>query len=47
MGIVIAIVVIALILGGVSLAVEALQFLLWVALILLIVSVVLGLMRRA
>ena len=47
MGIVIAIVVIALILGGVCLVVEALQFLLWVALILLIVSFVLGLMRRA
>jgi hypothetical protein len=47
MGLVILIVIIALILGGVSFAVEALQFLLWVALIMLVVSFILGLMRRA
>jgi uncharacterized membrane protein YtjA (UPF0391 family) len=47
MGLVIAIVIIALILGGVGLAVEALRLLLWVALIMLIVSFVMGLMRRA
>lgn len=47
MGLVILIAVIALILGGVSFAVEALQFLLWIALIMLIVSFVMGFMRRA
>ena len=47
MGLVLLIVIVALVLGGISLAVEALQFLLWIALIMLVVSFVLGLMRRA
>jgi hypothetical protein len=46
MGIVILVLILALVLGGVGLLVEALQFLLWIALIMLVVSLVLGVMRR-
>jgi hypothetical protein len=46
MGIVILVLILALILGGVGLVVEALQWLLWIALIMLVVSLVLGVVRR-
>jgi hypothetical protein len=46
MGLVIALVLLALILGGVGLAVEALQWLLIIAVILFIVSAITGFMGR-
>ncbi len=46
MGLVIALVLLALILGGVGLAVEALQWLLIIALILLVVGAVAGFRGR-
>ena len=47
MGLVVVLIVLALVLGGVGLFVEALRWVLIVALILLVVSIVTGFMRRS
>ena len=47
MGLVVALIVLALVLGGVGLFVEALRWVLIIALILLVVSIVTGFMRRS
>ncbi|HZK48636.1 MAG TPA: hypothetical protein VFD74_03435 [Thermoleophilia bacterium] len=47
MGLVVVLIVLALVLGGVGLFVEALRWVLIIALILLVVSIVTGFMRRS
>jgi len=47
MGLVVVLLILALVLGGVGLFVEALRWVLIIALILLVVSIVTGFMRRS